>query len=109
MIKVRRALGQALSAKSASCDERRAASIRAVDPRQFVKTSRAYATDRCQRRRPFDMEDPDKLRQLASWYREFAERTENLKISVCRLRTAEDLDEEADRIERLFAASHDAT
>jgi len=52
------------------------------------------------------MEDPDKLRQLASWYREFAERTENPMIWECRLRTAEDLDEEADRIERLLATSH---
>ncbi len=55
------------------------------------------------------MEDPDKLRQLASWYREFAERTENLKISVCRLHTAEDLDDEADRIERLLVTSREAT
>jgi len=55
------------------------------------------------------MEDPDKLRQLASWYREFAERTGNPMIWECRLRTAEDLDEEADRIERLLVTSREAT
>jgi hypothetical protein len=40
-----------------------------------------------------------KLRELASWYREFAERTDNPVIWEARLRTAEDLDAEADRIE----------
>jgi hypothetical protein len=45
------------------------------------------------------MEDPRKLRQLASWYREFAERTGNPTIWDGRLRTAEDLEAEAARIE----------
>jgi hypothetical protein len=40
-----------------------------------------------------------KLRELASWYRDFAERASNPVIWEARLRTAEDLDEEADRIE----------
>ena len=40
------------------------------------------------------------LRELADWYREFAERTGNPTIWEARLRTAEDLDAEADRIER---------
>ena len=42
--------------------------------------------------------DPSKLRELASWYREFAERTGNPTIG--RLLTAQDLDAEADRVER---------
>lgn len=45
------------------------------------------------------MEDPTKLRELASWYREFAERTGNPTIWEARLHTADDLDAEADRIE----------
>lgn len=40
-----------------------------------------------------------KLRELASWYREQAERADNPVIWAACLRTAEDLDEEADRIE----------
>ncbi len=51
------------------------------------------------------MSDPAKLRELASWYREFAERAGNPMIWECRLRTAEDLDVEAERIERLDARS----
>ena len=45
------------------------------------------------------MSDPAKLRELASWYREFAERTANPIIWDVRLRTAEDLEAEAARIE----------
>jgi len=43
--------------------------------------------------------DSVKLRELADWYREQAERAENPVIWDARLRTAEDLDTEADRIE----------
>jgi hypothetical protein len=46
------------------------------------------------------MEDPDKLRELAAWYREFAEKTANPTIWEARLRMAEDLEEEATRVER---------
>ncbi len=46
------------------------------------------------------MADPQKLRELAAWYREFAEKTENASIWEARLRTAEDLELEAARIER---------
>lgn len=46
------------------------------------------------------MDNPQKLRQLACWYREFAERTGNPAIWDARLRTAEDLDAEASRIEQ---------
>ena len=55
-----------------------------------------------------DMRDPAKLRELARWYREFAERTGNPMIWECRLHTADDLDEEADRIERGLAVHREA-
>ena len=42
---------------------------------------------------------PAALRRLASWYREFAERTENPAIWEARLQMAGDLEAEADRIE----------
>ena len=45
------------------------------------------------------MNDPDRLRELAGWYREFAERAGNPTIWDARLRTAEDLEAEAARIE----------
>jgi hypothetical protein len=41
-----------------------------------------------------------RLRELASWYRERADDTENPWTRTARLRTAEDLDEEAERIDR---------
>jgi hypothetical protein len=47
--------------------------------------------------------DPSKLCELASWYREFAERTGNPTIWEGRLHTAEDLDAEADAIDRARA------
>ena len=46
------------------------------------------------------MHDPSKLRELACWYRGFAERTGNPTIWEARLRTAEDLEAEADRLDR---------
>jgi len=46
------------------------------------------------------MQNSEKLRELASWYREFAERAGNSAIWDARLRTAEDLESEAERIER---------
>ena len=45
------------------------------------------------------MRDPTKLRELASWYREFAERAANPTIWEGRLRMAEDLEAEARRAE----------
>jgi hypothetical protein len=45
--------------------------------------------------------DPERLRELATWYRAFAERTANPTIWEGRLRTAEDLEAEAARIENL--------
>ena len=55
------------------------------------------------------MQNPDKLRELAAWYREFAERAGNPAIWEGRLRMAEDLDDEAERIERGLAARLDET
>jgi hypothetical protein len=46
------------------------------------------------------MENAEKLRELASWYRDFAEEAENAAIWDSRLRTAEDLEAEAERIEQ---------
>jgi len=45
------------------------------------------------------MPNSSKLRELASWYRNFAERTANPMIWEARLHTAEDLEAEADRID----------
>ena len=44
------------------------------------------------------MDDPAKLRELAAWYREFAERAGSTVIWEARLRMAEDLEREADRL-----------
>ena len=49
------------------------------------------------------MEDPRKLRELSGWYREFAERAGNPIIWHVRLMTAEDLERQADRLERTAA------
>ena len=46
------------------------------------------------------IEDPQRLRVLAAWYRQFAEKTVNPTIWDARLRTAEDLDREAERLEQ---------
>jgi len=43
--------------------------------------------------------EDQRLRELAAWYREFAERAGNPTIWEARLRTAEDLEAEAERIE----------
>ena len=47
------------------------------------------------------MGHPERLRELASWYREYAERTGNPAIWDARIRTAEDLEAEAARLECL--------
>jgi hypothetical protein len=47
-----------------------------------------------------DRKDPERLRELASWYRELAERAGSLVIWEARLLTAEDLVAEAERIEQ---------
>ena len=45
--------------------------------------------------------DPVKLRELADWYRDFAERTANPTIWEARLLTAEDLEAQAAQIEQV--------
>ena len=45
------------------------------------------------------MDQAQKLRDLAAWYREFAERAENPAIWDARLRTAEELEKEAGCLE----------
>jgi hypothetical protein len=45
------------------------------------------------------MDQAQKLRDLAAWYREFAERAENPAIWDARLRTAEELEKEAGTLE----------
>ena len=45
------------------------------------------------------MDDPVKLRELAAWYRTFAEQSGNPTIWDGRLRTAEDLEAEATELE----------
>jgi hypothetical protein len=41
---------------------------------------------------------PEKLRDLATWYREFAELAENTIIWQSRFRIAEDLEHQADQL-----------
>jgi hypothetical protein len=43
--------------------------------------------------------DPTRLRELASWYRDFAERAGSPAIWEARLRTAKELEAEADLVE----------
>lgn len=47
----------------------------------------------------------EKLRELASWYRALAERAGSTAIWDSRLRTAEDLEHEAERLERFAVAA----
>ena len=49
-------------------------------------------------------DNPTKLRELAAWYREFAERAGNPTIWEARLRMAEELDAEADQIDQMKRA-----
>ena len=50
------------------------------------------------------MREAAKLRELAAWYREFAERAGNPSIWESRLRMAEDLEREAAQMLREHAA-----
>jgi hypothetical protein len=50
------------------------------------------------------MREAEKLRELAAWYREFAERAGNPFIWESRLRMAEDLEREAAQMLREHAA-----
>jgi len=54
------------------------------------------------------MPGEDMLRQLAAWYREFAERAGNPWIWEARLRRAKELEAEANRVEaKLALVTHD--
>ena len=53
------------------------------------------------------MEDSRKLRALAGWYREFAERAGNPAIWEARLRTAKDFERGADRLEKMAVRRHE--
>jgi hypothetical protein len=46
------------------------------------------------------MREAERFRELAAWYREFAERAGNPSIWESRLLMAEDLEQEADRLDR---------
>ncbi len=48
-----------------------------------------------------ELHDADELRKLAAWYRKFAERAGNPVIWEMRLRTAEKLEAEDDRVKYL--------
>ena len=52
------------------------------------------------------MKDPRKLREVAGWYREFAERAGNPDIWHMRLLTAKNLEREADRLEKMAPRGH---
>jgi hypothetical protein len=51
------------------------------------------------------MEQTMRLRALAAWYREFAERAGNPAIWDARLRTAENLEKEADSLTRRMSST----
>ena len=50
-----------------------------------------------------DVQEPSELRKLATWYREFADRAGNPAIWEARLRTARELEREANRLEEISA------
>jgi hypothetical protein len=52
-----------------------------------------------------DVKEPSELRKLATWYREFAERAGNPAIWEARLRTARELEREANRLEEISAGA----
>ncbi len=79
-----------------------------LDPDQVAARNSGFTLSPLFNQGQGDMRDPAKLRELARWYREFAERTGNPMIWECRLHTAEDLDEEAARLERGLAAHANA-
>jgi hypothetical protein len=52
------------------------------------------------------MTEPQELRRLAAWYREFAERAGNPWIWDARLRRADELEKEAARLEANVVPIH---
>jgi hypothetical protein len=73
----------------------------------LIGIARAVQPDRGASRGARWVEDPAKLRELAAWYREFAEQSGNPAIWDGRLRTAEDLEAEARQLETRSAQSED--
>jgi hypothetical protein len=59
--------------------------------------------------RESDVNNPDELRKLAGWYREFAERAGNPVIWEARLMTARELEREANRLEEISARDRDGS
>ena len=55
------------------------------------------------------MDQAQRLRELAIWYREFAERTGNPVVWDSRLRTANDLEREAEALESRWRERHHAS
>ena len=53
--------------------------------------------------------EPHKLRELATWYRAFAERAGYPVIAEARLRMAAELEREADRLEEEFVLRRETT
>src|SRR3977135_4568838 len=56
-------------------------------------------------RKTSDMREAARLRELAAWYRDISERAGNPRIWESRLRRAEDLDREAEQLEREHVAA----
>jgi len=78
---------------------------RLIDCRLIQRISSASASCIVARltRRTRKMREAEKLRELATWYREFAERAGNPSIWESRLRMAEDLEREANDMLREHA------
>jgi len=55
------------------------------------------------------MDNPTELRNRAAWYREFAAGAENRAVGRSRLRKAEDMEAEADRIDAELASKPQKT
>ena len=49
--------------------------------------------------RDVQLTEPEELRRLAAWYRDLADQAGNSAVWDARLRTAEELEAEADRLE----------
>jgi len=68
-----------------------------IDPCQCERVQGTYISQKSTK--GYELPNPDELRKLAAWYREFAERAGDAAIWEARLRTAKELEAEADRVE----------
>jgi hypothetical protein len=64
---------------------------------EVIRSRAGYSSDAVHPRAT----DPSKLRELASWYRDFAKSASSPCFQETRLRTAQDLEAEADQIQRM--------